>query len=140
MEQVAPQGPVYQAGTLSGNPLAMAAGLTTLKILQTQDYADLEQRTKAFAAQLEALLQDKGLPIQVPTIASMFSIFFTATPVVDFATAKTANQKLFTNFYKQMRAQGIYLAPSCFETGMLSFAHTEADLEQTLEAVAKVKL
>ncbi|MBR4741981.1 MAG: aminotransferase class III-fold pyridoxal phosphate-dependent enzyme, partial [Desulfovibrio sp.] len=139
MEHIAPVGSVYQAGTLSGNPLAMAAGLATLRELKKQDYAALEKRTQTFARQLAALLAQKGVPIQVPTIASMFSIFFCDHTVTNFAQAQSADQKLFTTFYKQMRSQGIYLAPSSFETGMLSFAHTDDDLAQTLEAVEKVR-
>ncbi|MBR3664592.1 MAG: glutamate-1-semialdehyde 2,1-aminomutase [Desulfovibrio sp.] len=138
LEHIAPAGEVYQAGTLSGNPLAMAAGLATLRKLKTQDYATLERRTQDFARELESILKSKKVPVQVPTISSMFSIFFTDTPVKDFATAKTADQGLFTTFYKQMRAQGIYLAPSSFETGMLSFAHSSEDYTRTLEAAAKV--
>ena len=139
MEHIAPLGEVYQAGTLSGNPLAMAAGLATLRKLKTKDYAALESRTQNFAQELAAILRAKDVPVQVPTLASMFSVFFTSTPVKDFATAKTADQALFTTFYKQMRAQGIYLAPSSFETGMLSFAHSEEDFARTLEAASKVR-
>ena len=138
MEQVAPEGAVYQAGTLSGNPLAMAAGLATVRELQECDYSALEKRTHDFALELAKILQ-KQVPVQVPTIASMFSIFFTDVPVTDFATAKTADQERFTHFYKAMRAEGIYLAPSSFETGMLSFAHTDADLEKTLSCAARVR-
>ena len=139
MEEIAPKGPVYQAGTLSGNPLAMAAGLATLSILQTKDYALLETRTQEFAQELANILRAKQIPVQVPTIASMFSVFFTDTPVIDFATAKTASTSLFTQFYQQMRSQGIYLAPSSFETGMLSFAHTKDDLDHTLECAKHIK-
>ncbi|MBQ7738041.1 MAG: glutamate-1-semialdehyde 2,1-aminomutase [Desulfovibrionaceae bacterium] len=139
MEQVAPQGAVYQAGTLSGNPLAMAAGLATLTELKSKDYDSLEKRTQNFAQELLAIFKTKGLPVQVPTIASMFSIFFTDEPVVDFKSAQTADQKLFTTFYKQMRAQGIYLAPSSFETGMVSFCHTDEDFEKTLACAQKVQ-
>ena len=115
MSQIAPLGPVYQAGTLSGNPLAMAAGLATLKVLQTKDYKALETLTQNFASELQKILKAKGLPVQVPTIASMFSIFFTDTKVVDFATAKTADSQIFTHFYQEMRNRGVYLAPSPFE-------------------------
>lgn len=138
MKQVAPEGCVYQAGTLSGNPLAMTAGLATLNELAEADYAALEKRTAQFAHDLEKILAAKNVPVQVPTIASMFGIFFSPTPVANFAQAQKCDQKLYTQFYKQMRKQGIYLAPSPFETGMVSFAHTPEDFERTLEAAQKV--
>ena len=138
MELIAPQGGVYQAGTLSGNPLAMAAGLATLRILKTADYAALEARTRAFASALREVLASKGVPIQIPTLASMFCPYFSEQEVTDFASAKLCDQELFTKFYKQMRVQGIYLAPSGFETGMVSFAHTDDDFNKALEAARKV--
>lgn len=139
MEQVAPSGPVYQAGTLSGNPLAMTAGIATLAKLKNADYAALEERTANFARELGEILRIKGVPVQMPTIASMFSVFFSDTPVANFAQSQMSDQKLFTAFYKQMRSQLIYLAPSPFETGMVSFAHTAEDFDKTLEAAKKVK-
>ncbi len=138
MKHLAPEGEVYQAGTLSGNPLAMAAGLATLRKLKNENYALLESRTSDFAKNLGDILRQKGIPVQIPTIASMFSVFFTENPVSNFEQAKSSNQNLYTKFYKQMRKQGIYLAPSGFETGMTSFAHTPHDFEQTLEAAEKV--
>lgn len=140
MRHIAPDGDIYQAGTLSGNPLAMAAGVATLCQLRKADYAALEQRVAVFAEQLEAILTAKGIDVQVPHYASMFSIFFTNKPVHNFEDAKKADTARYTRFYKGMRKQGVYLAPSAFETGMVSFAHTEADFEQTLEAAAKVRL
>ncbi len=139
MEQIAPSGGVYQAGTLSGNPLAMAAGLATLRLLKTADYAALEARTAAFAHELQRILAAKSVPIQVPTIASMFCPYFSEREVTCFADAQACNQALFTTFYKQMRHQGIYLAPSGFETGMVSFAHTDADFDKALEAARAVR-
>lgn len=139
LERVAPAGDIYQAGTLSGNPLAMTAGLNTLAILKGMDYDGLERRTASFARELCEIIAAKGVAVQVPTIASMFSVFFCAEPVTNFATAQKCDHGLFTQFYKQMRAQGIYLAPSPFETGMVSFAHTDADFEATLEAAKKLK-
>ena len=138
MENVAPRGAVYQAGTLSGNPLAMAAGLATLRQLRQMDYDALERRVAAFAGELRAILGAKGVPIQMPTIASMFCPYFSEQEVVDFATAKQCDQQLFTTFYKQMRRQGIFLAPSGFETGMVSFAHTDDDFNKALDAARKV--
>lgn len=138
MEHVAPQGDIYQAGTLSGNPLAMAAGIATLQKLKTCNYAQLEKRVAKFAQELREVFAVKGIPVQIPAIASMFSIFFSNEPVVNFVQAKNCNQELFTKFYTQMRNQGIYLAPSAFETGMVSFAHSDADFEQTIAAAKKV--
>lgn len=138
MENVAPRGAVYQAGTLSGNPLAMAAGLATLRQLRQMDYDALERRVSSFAGELRAILSAKGVPIQMPTIASMFCPYFSEQEVVDFATAKQCDQQLFTTFYKQMRQQGIFLAPSGFETGMVSFAHTDDDFNKALDAARKV--
>ena len=138
MEHVAPRGEVYQAGTLSGNPLAMAAGMATLRELRKQDYAALEARTAAFAGELAAILAAKNVPIQMPTIASMFCPYFSEKPVRNFADAQQCDQKLFTAFYKQMRAQGINLAPSGYETGMVSFAHTDEDFSKALDAARKV--
>lgn len=138
MERVAPSGDVYQAGTLSGNPLAMAAGIATLNKLKSRDYGALEMRTADFVRELKIILAKKGVPVQAPTIASMFSIFFSETPVANFDQAKAADQKLFAKFYQQMRRQLIYLAPSGFETGMTSFAHSAEDFTRALEAAEKV--
>ncbi len=138
MQRIAPCGEVYQAGTLSGNPLAMAAGIATLDVLSRSDYAGLEARVSAFVKELEAILKGKGVPVRINTLASMFTVFFTNDPVTDFASAKTADGALYTSFYKQMRAQGIYLAPSPFEAAMVSFAHTDDDLAAMLDAARKV--
>ncbi len=139
MRCVAPEGPVYQAGTLSGNPLAMAAGLATLRVLRDCDYDALEARTHAFAGELESILRAKGVPIQVHTIASMFTPYFSAAPITNFDDVLKCDQALFETFYRQMRGQGIYLAPSAFETGMVSFAHTEDDFGRTLDAARRVQ-
>ncbi len=139
MQRIAPAGDVYQAGTLSGNPLAMAAGLATLRKLKKQDYAALEQRTASFAHALADILRQKGQKVQMPTLASMFCPFFSPDPVVDFKAAQACDQKLYAEFYRQMRKQGIYLAPSGFETGMTSFAHNDADFERALNAAKKLQ-
>ncbi|MDQ7834577.1 MAG: glutamate-1-semialdehyde 2,1-aminomutase [Humidesulfovibrio sp.] len=140
MEHIAPSGPVYQAGTLSGNPVAMAAGIATLKGLMKSDYAALEARTKAFASEMADILRAKGQAVTLNHLASIFTLFFTATPVTDYETAKTANGATYGEFYRQMRAQGVNLAPSGFECGFTSFAHTDADLAKTLDAARAVKL
>ena len=139
MAHVAPQGEVYQAGTLSGNPLAMAAGIATLEVLRHSDYAGLESRVHAFVMELEEILRSKGVPVQIPHIASMFSVYFTEAPIVDFAHVQTTDQRLFEAFYKQMRAQGIFMAPSAFEANMLSFAHTDEDFSKALDAARSVR-
>jgi glutamate-1-semialdehyde 2,1-aminomutase len=138
MGHIAPSGGVYQAGTLSGNPLAMAAGLATLKALAKKDYAALNARTDDFSRELEKILRTKGAPVSRNHVASIFTLFFTDSPVVDFPSAQTADSKLFISFYQQMRAQGIYLAPSGYECAFTSFAHSDQDLERTLEAAQKV--
>lgn len=140
MRRIAPCGEVYQAGTLSGNPLAMAAGIATLAELKKSDYDALEARVAALAAELQNILAAKGVPVRVNTLASMFTVFFTDQPVTDFASAKTANAALYTSYYKQMRDKGIYLAPSPFEAAMVSFAHTDADLGALLDAAKAITL
>lgn len=139
MRHIAPEGEVYQAGTLSGNPLAMAAGLATLNILKNADYAALEARVHDFVMELEQILREKGVPVQIPHIASLFTVYFTEAPLLDFSSVQTTDQKLFESFYKQMREQGIFMAPSAFEANMLSFAHSEEDFARALEAARRVK-
>ncbi|MHC1752364.1 glutamate-1-semialdehyde 2,1-aminomutase [Humidesulfovibrio sp.] len=140
MAHIAPSGPVYQAGTLSGNPVAMAAGIATLKRLAKCDYAALEKRTAAFAAELANILRAKGQDVVLNQLASLFTLFFTKTPVTDYATAKLADGAVYGEFYRQMRARGVNLAPSGFECAFTSFAHSDADLEKTLEAARQVAL
>lgn len=139
MKHIAPEGEVYQAGTLSGNPLAMAAGLATLSILKHADYDALEARVHAFVEELQSILREKGVSVQIPHIASLFTIYFTEAPLMDFAGVQTTDQKLFETFYKQMREQGIFMAPSAFEANMLSFAHTDEDFARALDAARHVK-
>ncbi len=139
MKHIAPEGEVYQAGTLSGNPLAMAAGLATLSNLKHADYDALEARVHAFVEELQSILREKGVSVQIPHIASLFTIYFTEAPLMDFAGVQTTDQKLFETFYKQMREQGIFMAPSAFEANMLSFAHTDEDFARALDAARHVK-
>ena len=139
MQRIAPCGDVYQAGTLSGNPVAMAAGLATIERLSSCDYAGLEARTTAFAGELAAILRAKGLPVQLQLIASMFTLYFTEAEVTDLASAKTSDANVFGGLYRHMREQGVNLAPSGFEAAFTSFAHTDADLEATLQAARKFK-
>lgn len=139
MQRIAPSGDVYQAGTLSGNPLAMAAGLATLKKLAALDYKALEARTLAFATELKGVLESKGLPVSLNHIASAFTLFLTDKAVVDFPSAKSTDTGLYATFYAGMRENGVNLAPSGYECAFTSFAHTDEDLEKTIEAAKKVQ-
>ena len=134
MEQISPSGPIYQAGTLSGNPLAMNAGLATLRLLQQPGtYEALTSKTTRLAEGLKQLAQEAGLPLWVNTIGAMFSPFFTDVPVKDFASACTSDVEGFAKYFRGMLEHGIYLAPSQFEAVFLSTAHTDADIDLTLE-------
>ncbi|BBD09695.1 glutamate-1-semialdehyde 2,1-aminomutase [Desulfovibrio ferrophilus] len=140
MERIAPCGDVYQAGTLSGNPVAMAAGLATLKLLETADYKGLEARTSKLTDELSAIFQEKGIPTAINHIASIFTVFFTEGPVTDFESSKAADSDRYASYYSQMREFGVNLAPSAFECSFTSFAHTEEDYDKFLSAVRKVEL
>ncbi len=138
MDCLAPLGPVYQAGTLSGNPVAMAAGLAALEELRATDaYATLEQR----GAQLEAGMRDAaksaGVPVQFNRCGSMFCGYFTSEPVHNLADAMKSDRARFAKFFHGMLNEGVYLAPSQFEAGFISTAHTVQDIEQTTRAAAK---
>lgn len=139
MRKLSPEGPVYQAGTLSGNPLAMAAGIATLSELEKCDYAELERKCACFAENLASALGQHA-SVQIPHIASMFAVFFTGKPVTNFDDAQTCDSGLYKRFYQQMRDAGIYLAPSPYETGMLSFAHSDEDIDTTLKAAERARL
>jgi len=139
MERIAPEGDVYQAGTLAGNPLAMAAGLATLQVLKQADYAGLAERTRTLAESLAAILREKGAAVSVAHAASLFTLFFCEGPVTDFESARQADTARYAVFYAQMRKAGILFAPSAFECAFLSFAHTDEDLERTLEAARAVR-
>jgi glutamate-1-semialdehyde 2,1-aminomutase len=135
MQLVSPLGPVYQAGTLSGNPLAMAAGQATLKLLREPAvYGHLETLAARLVDGLGAAARAAGLPYTSNRVGSMFTGFFAAEPVTDYVSAKRADTSLYARFFHAMLARGVYLAPSQFEAGFVSLAHTDADLEATLEA------
>lgn len=135
MQMVAPSGPVYQAGTLSGNPLAMAAGLATLNALKTTNpYKSLKYKTDTLCTQLKQIADDLGIAVQINHIESMFSIFFTDKEVTDYNTAKTSNLDLFALYFNQMLQNGIYMAPGQFEAAFMSVAHTDKDIDKTCNA------
>jgi glutamate-1-semialdehyde 2,1-aminomutase len=135
MSQIAPEGPVYQAGTLSGNPLAMAAGLETLSQLHEPGaYQALSDRSRCLAEGLIALGQELGVELCAVHVGGMFGFFFHPGPVRNFDDARKAHAGRFRKFFASMLAQGIYLAPSPFEAGFVSLAHKRRDLDQTLEA------
>ncbi len=135
MEKVAPLGGVYQAGTLSGNPLAMAAGIETLEILKMKKvYQDLEAKTAYLAERITEVAEDRGIPVTLNRATGMLTLFFTTGPVRDYASAKTSDTKRFATFFIEMLNQGIYLPPSQFEAWFLSLAHTQKDLDRTVEA------
>nr|MBF0221530.1 glutamate-1-semialdehyde 2,1-aminomutase [Desulfobulbaceae bacterium] len=134
MNMIAPEGPVYQAGTLSGNPLAMAAGIATLKELAKPGfYEKLDQKAAGYALELEALAKKYSIPSTLNRVGSVMTAFFTESPVTDFDSAMTSDTKRFGQFYRDMLAQGIYLAPSQFEGAFISAAHSAQDLATALE-------
>ena len=137
MELVSPVGKVYQAGTLSGNPIAMAAGLTQLKYLYEHQeiYKDLEEKGKRLYGGMEKILAEKNLPYHINHVSSLGSLFFTEQEVVDYTSAKSSDTKAFSEYFKGMLAQGIHMATSQFEAMFLSVAHTDEIIDQTLEAV-----
>mgnify|MGYP003587911775 CR=1 FL=1 len=134
MSKIAPSGNVYQAGTLSGNPLAMAAGIATLKVLRQSDYQALEARVEDLCRKLEGVFKAKNIPVVITRLASMFTIFFTSEPVTDFASAKKGDTERYARYFAHMRAHGVFLAPSAFETAMAAFAHSEADFAAVVKA------
>jgi glutamate-1-semialdehyde 2,1-aminomutase len=134
MDRIAPAGPVYQAGTLSGNPLAMAAGVATLRQMGPAQYAQLEQKSARLAAGLAEAARAAGVAVQVNRVGSMLTVFFTAEPVFDAASARKADTKRFGRFFHAMLEGGIYLPPSQFESAFVSVAHTDEDIDGTIEA------
>lgn len=136
MELVAPSGPMYQAGTLSGNPLAMAAGYETLRILKQRKsiYTQLNALGEQSESGLRRILQDLNLPYQLNRVGSMFTLFFTERQVTDFESAKSSDTRRFALFFEEMLSRGIYLPPSQFEAVFLSIAHTSPDIQKTLSA------
>jgi glutamate-1-semialdehyde 2,1-aminomutase len=139
MSMVAPAGPMYQAGTLSGNPLAMTAGIKTLELLRKPGtYEQLEQITQKLSNGLLAVAKEAGHEVSGGSISAMFGMFFTDKEVHNYDDAKTSDLKKFARFHRGMLEQGIYLAPSQFEAGFTSLAHTDEDIDKTLAAAKKV--
>jgi glutamate-1-semialdehyde 2,1-aminomutase len=134
MDRVAPAGPIYQAGTLSGNPMAMAAGLATLKLLTPAAYERLEATSARLAGGLRRLAAEARVPVQVNRVGSMLTVFFAEAEVFDAATARAASTRRFAAFFHAMIEQGVYLPPSQFESAFLSTAHGDAEVEATLAA------
>ncbi|MGH9683892.1 MAG: glutamate-1-semialdehyde 2,1-aminomutase [Candidatus Acidiferrales bacterium] len=135
MELISPLGPVYQAGTLSGNPLAMSAGLATLPKLESLEfYEDLNRKSDRLAAGLKEAAKHAGIPAQVNAAGSLITLFFAADPVRDYTGAKKSDTKCFAAFFNQMLDRGIFIAPAQFEALFVSAAHTDADIEATIAA------
>ncbi len=137
MDYVAPDGPVYQAGTLSGNPVAMAAGVKTLQILKRDNpYEALEKKTKRLGDEAKGIFEEKGIAVTVNSIASMASIFFNSgEPVRNYKDATKSDTEFYSKFFWKMLDKGVYFAPSQFEAAFVSVAHSEKDIDKTLQAI-----
>ncbi|HEX8725850.1 MAG TPA: glutamate-1-semialdehyde 2,1-aminomutase [Gemmatimonadaceae bacterium] len=133
MDEVAPAGPVYQAGTLSGNPLAMAAGFATISMLTPDLHARIERRTSRLVQGMREIAARRGVPFTADHAGSMWGFFFRAEPVRSFADARTSDTDLFKRFFHEVLARGVYLAPSPFEAAFMSAAHTDEDIAAALE-------
>ncbi len=139
MNLVAPEGPVYQAGTLSGNPIAVSAGLATLKeLIKPGTYEKLENLSKILEEGIKEVLKKLGLPYQLNRAGSMLTLFFTEKEVIDFQSALSSNTEKFAIFWQKMLERGVYLAPSQFEAWFISLAHGEAEINSTLKAIYEV--
>jgi glutamate-1-semialdehyde 2,1-aminomutase len=135
MEHISPAGPVYQAGTLSGNPVAMAAGLAMLELVQAPGFHDaLEATTNTLCDGLEAAAHEAGVPLHTNRVGGMFGMFFSDAPVDSFAGAVACDTAAFNRFFHAMLGRGVFLAPSAFEAGFMSSAHGREEISRTLEA------
>ena len=135
MQQIAPSGPIYQAGTLSGNPVAMAAGLATLELIQAEGfYQSLENKTNQLCDGLEQAARAAGVPVTTNRSCAMFGLFFTDRKVESFADAIACDTQAFNRFFHGMRKRGVYLAPSAYEAGFISAAHGDTEINHTIEA------
>jgi glutamate-1-semialdehyde 2,1-aminomutase len=139
MQAIAPLGPVYQAGTLSGNPVAVAAGLATLKLVQAPGFYDrLAATTRALCEGLARAAREHGVPFSATSVGGMFGIFFRANPPATFAEVLQCDRETFNRFFHAMLGAGIYLAPSAYEAGFVSSAHGEAEIGRTISAARTV--
>jgi len=137
MQCLAPVGPVYQAGTLSGNPVAVAAGLTTLQLVQAPGFYDrLTATTKQFVEGLSAIAREKGIAFSAQSVGGMFGIYFSAAVPASYAEVMQSDKDAFNRFFHAMLDQGVYLAPSAFEAGFVSAAHGDKEIARTLEAAS----
>jgi len=138
MQWVAPLGTMYQAGTLSGNPLAMTAGIETLKLLKEDGvFAQIEQKTAELGEGIAQAAKKAGIPAYSTRVGTMFSLFFTSQKVIDYASAKTSDTARFGAFFQKLLEEGVYIAPSQFEAGFMSLAHSDRDIHHTIEAADK---
>lgn len=138
MEHIAPTGNIYQAGTLSGNPLAMTAGYATLSALNKADYDAMNKMIDTLVKGYREAAEENNIPLQINRAGSMVGVFFTEEPVINYETAQTSNLEQFTKYYQGMIEEGIFLPPSQFEGLFLSTAHTEEDIDATVRAIKKV--
>ncbi|MNC85534.1 Glutamate-1-semialdehyde 2,1-aminomutase [compost metagenome] len=139
MQAIAPLGPVYQAGTLSGNPVAVAAGLATLKLTQSPGFYDqLSANTRVLCDGLIGRAQKSGVAFSAASVGGMFGVFFRKTVPSSYAEVMKCDKEAFNRFFHAMLAEGIYLAPSAYEAGFVSSAHGAAEIERTLDAAEKV--
>ncbi|WP_085991773.1 glutamate-1-semialdehyde 2,1-aminomutase [Oceanobacillus senegalensis] len=135
MEQIAPAGPIYQAGTLSGNPLAMTAGYETVSALNKASYEEINKKVDRLMEGYRQAAEEYNIPLHINRAGSMFGVFFTNEEVINFETAKTSNLDYFSQYYRVMIEEGIFLPPSQFEGLFVSTAHTEEDIDKTIQAV-----
>jgi glutamate-1-semialdehyde 2,1-aminomutase len=138
MEKVSPLGPMYQAGTLSGNPVAMAAGIKTLQLLQRPGlYDELEARARRLAEGFQQAFEDAETPLRVNRVGSMMTLFFNGGEVTDWPSVAKSDRQGFARFFHRMLEEGVYLPPSPFEAMFVSTAHSEADIQATIEAARR---
>jgi glutamate-1-semialdehyde 2,1-aminomutase len=138
MEKVAPEGPVYQAGTLSGNPMAMVSGIATLsELFEKNPYDYLDEITQTLCEGISKILKDKGIPHTINRVASMLTVFFTEQEVYDYKTAKSSDLELFAKFFRALLKEGVLIPPSQFEAWFLSTAHTKEDIEEALNRIER---
>ena len=139
MGKVAPLGPVYQAGTLSGNPVAVAAGLATLKLVQAEGFYDrLAAATSRLVTGLSRVAREQGIDFCAQSVGGMFGMYFRRTPPTTYDEVMQCDKEAFNRFFHAMLAEGVYFAPSAFEAGFVSSAHGDAEIDQTIAAASRV--